>query len=310
MEKEILNVGKKYFGAFIITYERPEILIDTIRKLQDQLFAPEIIYIIDNSISEDTNNILKKYNLQNIYYYKVGYNSGPAGASNIGLKLLAEQGYKWIYWGDDDNPPRDNLEFKQMFNGIETLLSKHISVGIMGGKGGSFNETSGRIRSLTNADLKKGKFVEVDVVPGGHTMIVNAEVVKIGILPTKKLFFGFEDLDFCLKIKNTDFKIFVDAQTWLGVRYRDKIVDDNYRWKSSSFGNIKNLNRDYYTTRNLLYIFKTNKLYIAFMILLVKSLIKIPISFKFGVNYGILMSKIQLTALTAFFLSKYEKRVL
>lgn len=310
MVNNSLNSRKKFFGAFIMTFERPKILIETIKKVQNQLYPPEVIYVIDNSYSRDTEIILEKLDLNNIIYFRVGYNSGPAGASKIGLTKLADEGYKWIYWGDDDDPPRNNLEFQQIFEGIKKLQSNNVFLGIIGGKGGSFNKFTGRTKSLTNAELKKSDFVEVDVVPGNHTMVVNAEIIDKGILPNENLFFGFEELDFCLKVKKKQYKIYITAHTWLQVRLNANLINNNYHWKSSSFGKTENLIRDYYSTRNLLYILKSNKLYFAFLILLGKSLFKIPYSFKFGFKYGMLMSKVQINAISDFFTNKFGKQLL
>ena len=74
------------FAAFVMTYERPEVLLKTIQNLREQTFPPELILIVDNSISRTTEILLNKHKFSNLEYFKVGYNSGPAGASKIGLK--------------------------------------------------------------------------------------------------------------------------------------------------------------------------------------------------------------------------------
>lgn len=292
-----------------MTYERPETLVKTIKLVQNQIFPPNMVLIIDNSESHDTSILLEKQKFKNIRYHRVGYNSGPAGAAKIGLQMLTNLGYNWIYWGDDDNPPRDHFVFQQMFMGIQFLIGKNIQIGIMGGKGGRFNPLTGKIKSLNNAQLKVSKYVEADSVPGGHTMIVNTEIIKSGIFPNAKYFFGFEEFDFCIRAKKNNFKIYIDSQSWLSVRYKAKLNEDNYRWKAASFGNLDNLSREYYSTRNLLEIFFKNKFYLSFLVLLVKSLLKIPASFKFGYKYGFNMSKIQIAAIAAFFLNKFGKRI-
>src|SRR5690606_13614927 len=110
------------FAAFIMTYERPEILLKTIGKLEQQILPPSYILIIDNSDSNETEIALQPIiGQEKIGYFKVGYNSGPAGAAKIGLKKLMRLGYQWIFWGDDDNPPRDNQVFLNMFLKIEEL---------------------------------------------------------------------------------------------------------------------------------------------------------------------------------------------
>ena len=232
---------QKNFAAFIITYERPESLLKTIEILRLQILSPEFILIIDNSETLETELAIEEVYKGNntIAYFRVGYNSGPAGAAKIGLKKLADLGFNWIYWGDDDNPPRDSYVFEQIFERIKYLENKSVRLGIIGGKGAFLNKLTGRVKSLKNSDLKENDVAEVDYVPGGQTIIVNSTVVKLGVLPEEKLFFSFEDLDFCLKVKNKGFKIYVDAKTWYSVRKSHHDVKDNYRFKGNSFGKEK-----------------------------------------------------------------------
>ncbi|WP_026838111.1 glycosyltransferase [Gillisia sp. JM1] len=102
-------------------YECSEIILNTINKLQSQTFPPEVILIVDNSNSNLTKEVIQGQGFQDVIYHQVGYNSGPAGAAYYGLKELTRLGYDWIYWGDDDNPPRDRHEFEDLFTGIEKL---------------------------------------------------------------------------------------------------------------------------------------------------------------------------------------------
>lgn len=300
----------KKFGAFIMTYERPETLMRSISVLLEQLFPPEFILIIDNSATSATAMAIENNykNNDKIGYYKVGYNSGPAGAAKIGLEQLTNLGYQWIYWGDDDNPPRDSTVFQQMFQRIEILENKGINLGIIGGKGGRINKFTGTISALKNVELKNKEVAEVDYVPGGQTMIVNSTIMKSGLLPEEKLFFSFEDLDFCLKVKNKGFKIYVDAKTWLYVREIHQDKGANYRFKGSSFGKKGKLLRDYYSTRSLLYILNKNKLYSAFLFQLTKTTLKMFLGFKYGFGYGFQNYKFQKKALQDFFKNNYTFR--
>lgn len=301
---------QKKFGAFIMTYERPEALMRSINVLRSQKYPPEFILIIDNSATSTTAIAIENNyaNNEEIGYYRVGYNSGPAGAAKIGLEKLANLGYHWIYWGDDDNPPRDSTVFQLLFLRIELLEKKGVNLGIIGGKGGRINKITGNINALKNIELKNKEAVEVDYVPGGQSMIVNSAIVKSGLLPEAKLFFSFEDLDLCLKAQNRGFKIYVDAKTWLNVRKTHQDIGDNYRFKGSSFGSKEKLLRDYYSTRSLLYILNKNQLYIPFLFQLTKTTLKMFLGFKYGFGYGFQNYKFQKKALQDFFKNNYTFR--
>jgi len=282
----MIELPQNFFGAFIMTFERPEILLKSIRNLQSQTFPPEYILIVDNSASYDTQNALKEFISPSLEYYRVGYNSGPAGGASMGLIKVAEKGYQWIYWGDDDNPPRNPQVFQDLFSRIRKLEEQQVNLGIYGGKGGTINKLTGRIRSLKNKDLLNKDAVEVDMVAGGQTMLVKAVVIRKHILPEERLFFGFEDLDFSLKVRAAGFKIFVDAKSWLKARLEFQNSGHNYRPVDSSFGNEKKLIRDYYSNRNLLYILLKNKLYFPLSFQLLKSFAKMFWGFKFSGSYG------------------------
>src|SRR5690349_18373259 len=90
------------FAGFIMTYERPGIILDTIGRVLAQTRPPEKLLIVDNSESSETKKLIEHLNDNRIQYFAVGYNAGPAGAAKIGLQKLAEGGFDWIYWGDDD----------------------------------------------------------------------------------------------------------------------------------------------------------------------------------------------------------------
>ncbi|MCZ2845104.1 MAG: glycosyltransferase [Candidatus Bathyarchaeota archaeon] len=289
-----------------MTYERPKILLNSIKELQRQTFRPEYILVVDNSESYDTQKAIEKLSNPIVKYHRVGYNSGPAGAASIGLQKLTDKGFKWIYWGDDDNPPKHRTIFENFFSKIEKLSKEsNIEVGVFGGRGGNLNKVTGRISSLTNSQLQKADIIEVDVVPGGHTMLVNAEVVIQKVFPEGKLFFGFEELDFCLKVRKKGFKVVVDSEDWLKENSKEGNIAANFKWKGSSFGDSSLLWRNYYSTRNLLYIYFKNLYFFPFLFLLFKSVLKSMVGFRYGLNYGKKNLVIQWKAILHFFTNTY-----
>ncbi|WP_034920715.1 glycosyltransferase [Gillisia sp. CAL575] len=293
------------FAAFVMTYERSEIILDTISKILGQTFPPKVILIVDNSHSVLTEKAIQDQEFQNVIYHQVGYNSGPAGAAYYGLKELTRLGYDWIYWGDDDNPPRDHFVFEDLFIGIEKLIQSNFNLGVIGEKGGYFNANTGRIRSLSNNELKKNTYLEVDSIPGGHSMIVNSQVIKDGILPDPKLFFGFEEFDFCLKAKKGGYKLFIDAAKWYKIRALAGNTSIDFQRKNTNLGIDNLVKREYYSTRNLLRIYSSQHLYTSFAVLVIKSLGKMIYGYRFGLKYGSKMFNLQRFALRDFVKHRY-----
>lgn len=275
--------GKFSFSAFIITYERPEILKKTVQKILEQTFPPEKILIIDNSKTALTQEVVASLNNLPIEYYRMGYNAGPAGAAKIGLSRLAAEGYEWIYWGDDDNPP----DFDTAFESLLEIPQSHtnLSIGVLGAVGQFFNRSTGNIIRVEDSAIKTSNIIEVDSIAGGMSMIVNSEVIKRDVLPEASLFFGFEELDFCLKVKKAGFKLVVSSELFL--KSRTKYNRITFRPPLYAVKSYEGLSRQYYSIRNSLWILKWHNLYSAFFYQLMKAIIKCGIGFRYGFRYGL-----------------------
>lgn len=267
-------------AAFIMTYERATILPGTIDKILSQTYPPQEVLIVDNSSSNETQTMWENLGDNRITYHKMGYNAGPAGAAYFGLKTLADKGYDWIFWGDDDDPPSHPNVFKELI----AVAQSTENVGIVGGLGGKFIKSRARTRNFYNKELQG--ILDADYVAGGQMMMVNSIIVRKGILPTRKLFFGFEELDFCIKVKEKGFRIVFDADKIKNTRTLPGNTHPTYKWKGKSFGKKELVWRQYYSIRNMLYILLSRKLYLAYVTFFIKSILKIPFSFRYGNDYG------------------------
>jgi GT2 family glycosyltransferase len=285
------------FAAFIMTFERAGLLHGTIQALLAQTLPPEKILVVDNSISDETGHLLQSLKNEKVSYHRVGFNSGPAGAATIGLQILANEGFDWIYWGDDNDPPRDKTVFERLL----ALTPQLTKAGAIGSIGGKLNKVTGRTRNLRNNEL--GRVCEVDYIPGGKNFIISSTAVKTGILPSEELFFGFEELDYCLKLKRAGYKIYVDGEKWLASRIRSGRIDPNYKWSGSSLGKPIT-GRQYYSARNILYVLRWNRLYIAMIFNLFKILAKGVFDFRYGFSHGLKSFRIHSTAVLHFIIGK------
>ncbi len=278
--------SKNYFSAFIMTYKRNSTLLETIKLLFDQTLPPEKILIVDNDPNQGAKIVLDSFPNQNIEYYSVGYNSGPAGASAIGLSLLAKQGYKWIAWIDDDDPP----QYKDVFQILLETGNTSPDCGCVGMVGQYFDRKKGIIVRVNDAEIKGKGALEVDIIAGGMMKIINSKVViEKNILPDPSLFFSFEDLDFDLNLQNNGYKLLVNKELY----YNARLKHNNIGIKKQR-GLKKDINvlwREYYSLRNLFIIQTKNKLYRANFFTFFRMLYKIISGFKYGLSYGLKNSK-------------------
>jgi GT2 family glycosyltransferase len=291
------------FAAFIMTYERPQMVCDTVKSLLKQSNPPQKVLVVDNSQSNDTELIFNEFTDPRVIYHRMGFNAGPAGAAAVGLSKLSSEGYDWIFWGDDDDPPPFNNSLEEIFQILKKVDA--VEIGIIGKLGGKLNRLTGRTLNFQNSELNG--VVEADYIPGNKLMIVNGNVIRAGVLPTEKLFFGFEELDFCLKVKNKGFKILFDGSAILTRRIADGHTQGSYRWRGKSLGDNSKLWRQYYSTRNMLYILKSNGLWPALIFNLLRVIVKMLYSFRFGRAYGVKHMRLQQLALKHFFTRQFGK---
>jgi GT2 family glycosyltransferase len=267
------------FGGFIITYNRPEILKITIEKIFSQSIPPHVLWIIDNSEGSETAEMLVRMNDIRVFYHRMGFNSGPAGAAGKGLEICGNQGLDWIYWGDDNDPP-----FRiDCFERLLAIRDVNPFCGVLGAVGHFFDRKKGVIKRVQTRLLEKKEWIEVDSVAGGMCMLVSGELARSGISPDPDLFFGFEELDFCLKVKRKGFALVVNCELFYEARElsgRLNINDPVYQKKD-------NLVREYYSLRNLLYISNGLTLKAMNRRLHLKWFFKAFYGFRYGFGYGL-----------------------
>lgn len=266
------------FGGFIITYNRPNILLETIDKVFLQTYPPELLWIIDNSEGLETDHAIASLLDKRIRYYRMGYNSGPAGAAAKGLELCAQEGSDWIYWGDDNDPPFTLDCFERLL----AIRELNPFVGVLGTVGQFFDRKKGVIKRIQTRLLEKKQTLEVDYVAGSKCLLINGNLARAGIAPNPELFFGFEELDFCLKVSRKGYVILVDCKLFLEARAKANRLN----FERPLYAKKKNLVREYYSLRNLLMISDTLTSNSMRKQLYFKWVGKSFYGFKYGLSYG------------------------
>lgn len=93
----------------VVTYNRKVMLKECIRRLKEQSYQAERIYVIDNASSDGTEQDFSSD--KEIFYYRLPTNEGGSGGFYCGIKKAYEDGYDYI-WGMDDDafPEKDSLK--------------------------------------------------------------------------------------------------------------------------------------------------------------------------------------------------------
>jgi glycosyltransferase involved in cell wall biosynthesis len=269
------------YAAFVITYKRPEIVKQTILQLFEQSIPPTKILIVDNDTEASAKILCNQINDQRIEYLAAGYNSGPSGGAYIGLKTLFSQGWEWVLWIDDDDPPSSPKQ-------IETILKiiynypEPFRIGMLGASGVLYNHSQCLIQRIPDNQLNG--IIQVDMVAGNQFPLVHRRVYEAGLLPDPNLFFGFEDLEYGLRIKQKGFEILVQGEEVERLRkHFNKFGKEKERGRKK---NSNHLWREYYSVRTIAYILRNNKSFFAACRFTLRSLLKMVAGFKYGVRYG------------------------
>lgn len=287
------------FAVFVMTYNRPEILGKTIISLLGQTYQPEKVLVIDNDKNQSAKQVVDKLISFPVSYIATGENVGPAGAAKIGLEILSREGFHWIGWMDDDDPP----VFSDSFERLLTLGERFPNCGCVGAVGHYFNSKRGLIKRVSDKELEEEGPLYVDNIAGNMCKIINARVIlEKDILPNEKLFFGFEELDFDLRVKNAGFQLMADKEIYKRNRVHSNRI--GYQLIRGKKKEVSRLWREYYSTRNLLYILKQHKSFIALSKTMFRSILKSIVGFRFGFIYGLTNAKYILLGLSHFLMGK------
>lgn len=279
------------FSAFVVTFNRPLILKKTIEQILQQTYPPDLILVVDNGCSKETECIVEAFSNRILQYKAMEDNLGPAGAIAYALQWLQKEGYEWIYWGDDDDPPYLPDTFERL---LRIAIENHgPTIGGVGVVGAKWDWIKGEIKRLP--DLALTGTIDVDVIGGGQQFIVNKKVIEQIGVPNASFFFGLDDIEYCLRIKQAGYRLLADGNLMHEGRTRTGRL--NFTAKTSILPRLsyKHIWRQYYTTRNYIFMMQNtfNRPDLARREM-IKSIGRATTSWSFGPTYGNHFTQLQI----------------
>jgi glycosyltransferase involved in cell wall biosynthesis len=281
------------FGAFIATYNRPASLQKTIEVILSQSRSPDLILVVDNANSGEAQNVVRNFPQDRVVYEGMKDNLGSAGGTAYGVRWLYEQGYDAIYCGDDDDPPAFPDTMERL---LKVLTESSRDVGGAGAVGARWDWQKGKLIRFPDETLKG--VLDVDVIGGNAHLILKRDGVKDFGSPRSDLFFGYPDVEYCLRIRKAGYRLVIDGD--LMKKYREKFKSvKRYRTESflpqREYGSIW---RNYYTTRNYIFMMK-NTFHRPDLAVRqsIKAFAGVPLSWLRGPKYGAAFSRLQLRAI-------------
>lgn len=175
------------------------------------------IVVVENGSDGDDGRLLKERFGQSISLLENGRNWGFAKGCNIGIQDAVARGAEYVVLLNNDTvvPPRflDDL--------VEVARSDR-SIGIAGGKiychefpdmiwfaGGSVDRLRGRTPIRGSGEKDRGQYEEIAAVDWicSCFMLISREVLEdVGTLD-ERFFFGWEDVDLCLRASAAGYKV-------------------------------------------------------------------------------------------------------
>jgi len=238
-----------HLAAFVITFNRPKILRETILSLLKQTRVPEVILVVDNGNAEQTEAVLCDFDRSRVLHHHLGDNPGCAAGEAHGLHWLSEQGYEWIYGVDDDDPPATNDTVERLLRVIACKGNEPDVAGVAA-FGTHFDWSKGETKRLPDEALQG--IVEVDTFTGNSQYILRRDMIKKVGLPNPNLFIDFEDAEYFLRIRQAGYRLLVDGDLMRDYRAQSGRLNMEQK-RLPKLRKIPSPWRRYYSTRNFIY---------------------------------------------------------
>lgn len=199
--------------AVVVTYRRPGLASRVVRGLlvDEKLPGSQVILVINGEGGLDDAELEAA-----VTVLRLADNIGPAGGFAWGFRVAHDRcDMPWIYACEDD-AVLEGFPSSRLGNLVERVetyerVSPGPPIGVVGTFGWDIDPRTGRTwRHRVDPPESQVRLAEVDFVGWGGYTLVSAKVLDAGIFPDEALFWGAEDLDFCLRVQRAGFRVLMD----------------------------------------------------------------------------------------------------
>lgn len=231
--------------AVIVTYRRPDHTAAVVSALFDQSRPPDTTLVVNNGPSGEVAGIVGAG--PGVRVVDAPDNLGPAGGWGIALRevLAVAADDDWLLIADDETPPPDRETVARLLTFALAQNADDSAVAGVGLVGGRYRSRSGRVQRIPDDELHGA--VDVDTIGGGHWPLLRIGSIRDVELPDAELFFGFEELEYFLKVRHADRRLVIDGDAWMAQRRRTDRLGVTVRQRRRE---VLPPWRAYYSTRN------------------------------------------------------------
>ena len=239
----------------LVTYRRPVELANSLVRLAAQDRQLDHLIVVDNDadavVASQVEALIEEG--RNASYVVTTENLGPAGGIAIGMEhaLRRARDRDWIVLVDDDDPPSGPNVLARLADFGAAMLEKDPRAAAVGLVGARFDWRSGRLHRVSDGELEGA--VPVDYIGGNQFPFYLASAVRdVGPFDAS-LFFGFDDLEYGLRLRRAGYRLFGSGPMWLEERRRAGRIGIDVS-PSTGLGDANW--RRYYSLRNTVRILK------------------------------------------------------
>lgn len=250
-----MNVPLGSLSAVLVTFRRPEALKVMIDRVAGPNSVLQRLVVVDNSPTDGVEDGRTSWCLTSVEINHMAAleNLGPAGGIALGMDaILADaEDDDWILLLDDDDPPEDSAVLASLLAFAREMSSTDPATGGIGLVGARFDRRRGRVVRVPDEELSGP--VAVDYIGGGQLPLYRVGAVRQVGPFAADLFFGFDDLDYGLRMRGAGYSLHCNGSLWHAERARrDRLslqVRPSRRLEQLSW-------RRYYGLRNLVRILR------------------------------------------------------
>ena len=247
--------------------------LDSLAKLEKSKHKTEIV-VVDNNSQDGSGEALTK--VKDIFFIQNQENLGYTGGNNIGIKYALKRGASHILILNNDTVVDKSLIIKLIDTAKkgDIICPKiYFAPGFEFHKGRYSKKDLGRIiwyaggqidwqniigQHIGVDEIDHGQYSKshkIDLATGAAMFVARSVFEKIGLFDDK-YFLYLEDMDFCVRAKNANFKIIFEPKAII------------WHKNAASSGGSGSKLQDYYITRNrLLFAFRHAPLVTKFALL-------------------------------------------
>ena len=236
----------------LVTYRRRRELVASLAAVASQTRPFDRFVVVDNSPSTENERAVRDL-VPGAEYVAAAENLGPAGGIAVGMqRVLADaDDDDWVMTLDDDDPFREPGSIAMLTDFAAASRARDPATGGVGLSGTRFDRHRGRMVRVPDDELHGA--VPVDVIGGNQCPLYAVRALRAVGLPRAELFFGLEELELGLRLRDAGYSLYGHGRTWCEGRGRSGRLKTRLEPARSLADATW---RRYYSLRNLVWILR------------------------------------------------------